>query len=179
MHVRIEEVLAFIDTHRAALAQTLSGVPTEVRDRRPATERWSIGEVLGHLAVVEGRVTNLLRTGIESARAAGLAAERESGAVVPTLDIARILDRSRPITASAGAQPPAGIHAETAWAGLQARRAALREVVISADGLALEEVTAPNPVLGTLNAYQWIVFIGAHEARHTAQIREIAAVLTA
>jgi hypothetical protein len=30
---------------------------------------------------------------------------------------------------------------------------------------------------GLLNLYQWMVFVGGHEARHTAQIREVAVVV--
>jgi hypothetical protein len=29
-------------------------------------------------------------------------------------------------------------------------------------------------VLGEINLYQWILFVGSHEVRHTAQVREIA-----
>ena len=50
----------------------------------------------------------------------------------------------------------------------------LRGAVDRADGLAIGEVTAPHPFLGSLNLYQWLIFLGAHEARHAAQIREIA-----
>jgi hypothetical protein len=60
---------------------------------------------------------------------------------------------------------------------LEHRRAKFRDLVRSADGLALAKVTAPNRVLGPLDGYQWILFVGAHEARHTGQIREIAELL--
>jgi hypothetical protein len=35
----------------------------------------------------------------------------------------------------------------------------------------------PHPALGTLNIYEWIQFLAAHEVRHTKQMREIAASL--
>jgi hypothetical protein len=35
----------------------------------------------------------------------------------------------------------------------------------------------PHPALGTLNTYQWIQFLAAHEVRHTKQMREIEASL--
>jgi hypothetical protein len=38
-------------------------------------------------------------------------------------------------------------------------------------------VVVPHPALGDQNLYQWIAFVGAHESRHAAQIREIAAAL--
>ncbi len=177
MHPRITELLTYLDTQRTALEQAIEAIPPTLRGQRPAPERWSVAEVVAHLAAVEDQVTQLLRTKIESARAGGLGPERNAGAVIPTVELTRILDRSRRITASAAAQPRASVDPDVAWADLVARRVALTAVVTAADGLALEQVIAPNPVLGPLNAYQWVVFIGGHEARHTAQIHETAAEL--
>ena len=53
-------------------------------------------------------------------------------------------------------------------------RYALREVVMSVDGLSLDTFSLAHPVLGPINGYQWFLFIGSHEARHAAQITEIA-----
>ena len=61
--------------------------------------------------------------------------------------------------------------------GRRAARETLRQVVIDVDGLALAEVSAPHRHLGPLNGYEWMAFIGNHESRHAAQIREIGASL--
>ncbi len=58
-------------------------------------------------------------------------------------------------------------------ARIDAARAALLDVIRGADGLALGEVMFPHPAAGPLNGYAWIVFVGLHEARHAAQVREI------
>jgi hypothetical protein len=42
------------------------------------------------------------------------------------------------------------------------------------DGLALGRVTRAHPTLGPLNRYQWVLFVGQHEARHAAQLQDIA-----
>ena len=174
MHPRITEVLTYLATQRAVLERAVATVPASLRKRRPAPERWSVAEVLAHIVIVEGRVTQLLAAQIGAARAAGLGRERETSAVVPTVNVARVLDRSRPVTAGAASQPPADADAEIALAALVERQKALRATLAAADGLALGEVSAPNPVLGPMNVYQWVVFVGAHEARHAAQIHEIA-----
>jgi hypothetical protein len=49
--------------------------------------------------------------------------------------------------------------------------------VVAHDGIAIDAVTHPHPVLGVIDAYQWFIFIGSHEARHAEQIREIATAL--
>jgi hypothetical protein len=44
--------------------------------------------------------------------------------------------------------------------------------------MALGDITVPHPVLGPLNLYQWVLFVGGHESRHAIQIREIAQALS-
>jgi hypothetical protein len=177
MHPRIHEVLDYLDTRRAALTSIVATVPPGSRDRRSAPDRWSVAEVLEHLALVEGQVTGLLTKLIDSARASANGPDPETSAIVPTVDLSRLLNRSQQVTAGEASQPRAGLDATAAEAALTRQREALRALVVSADGLALAEVTSPNRLLGPLNAYQWVVFVAGHEARHTAQIEEIAAAL--
>jgi hypothetical protein len=33
-------------------------------------------------------------------------------------------------------------------------------------------VSAPHPIFGALNGYQWILSVGKHEERHLIQLRE-------
>jgi hypothetical protein len=96
MHPRTRELLAQLDTERAALRDAVHQVPAPLREQRSSPDSSSVAEVLEHLALIENRVL----------------------------------------------QP-------------------------------LGELTQKHPVLGTLNLYQWVLFVAAHEARHTAQIREI------
>lgn len=174
MHPCINEVLSYLDVERRALEEAVSAVPPALRERRPTADRWSVSEILEHLALVETRITALLAGRIDAARAAGLGPAREIDPVLPTLDLETILDRSRPLVASEAAQPTGSQDSDAALAELARARGVLREIVLSADGLALEEVIVPHPRFGPLNVYQWLLFVGGHEARHTAQIREAA-----
>jgi hypothetical protein len=49
---------------------------------------------------------------------------------------------------------------------------ALHASIAQGDGLALSAMTHPHPLLGPLSRYAWIALVGAHEARHAAQLRE-------
>ena len=46
-----------------------------------------------------------------------------------------------------------------------------------ADGKDLRPVRQAHFLFGELDFYQWVAFVGFHERRHTAQLREIAAAL--
>ncbi|MEP6705962.1 MAG: hypothetical protein ABJC05_00505, partial [Pyrinomonadaceae bacterium] len=76
-------------------------------------------------------------------------------------------------------RPQGDIDARSAWATLQQSRETLRAAFLAGDGLALSQVIQPHPVLGPINLYQWMLFVGSHEMRHTAQVIEIAEQLAA
>jgi uncharacterized damage-inducible protein DinB len=177
MHARIRELLDHLDGRRSDLVRAVAAVPTGLRERRPGPDRWSVAEVLEHLALVERRVGGLVATQLATARQAGLGVDTESSPVVPTLDVEALLDRSRRLAAGAAVHPTEGLDASAAWTRLDQARAALVDTLTAADGLALGEVSVPHARLGELTLYQWVAFVGAHEGRHAAQIREIGAEL--
>lgn len=174
MHPRIQEVLTVLDETRDSLKNAIAGVPVEKRSERPSDERWSVAEVVEHLGMVETRIAQMIAERIGTAREAGLGAETEATPVAPMLDINAVINRNTPITASEASQPRAGLSAEEGMKLLTERRAALLQSVKAADGLALGTIEIPHARLGTLNVYQWLIFLAGHEARHTDQIREVA-----
>jgi len=174
MHSRIAEALDYLDTERADLLTAVELVPGELRERAPATDRWSVAQVLQHLTIIESRIVPLIHKLVTGARAAGLGPELETSSILNTRHAAKIADRSFRVTAPEETVPPSDVSAVVAWKALEESRKALREAVVSGDGLALSEVKYPHPVLGEINLYQWILFVGSHEVRHTAQVREIA-----
>ena len=174
MHPRIQEVIEYLDTTRAGVSDAIEQVAPEWRDQRPSPDRWSVSEVLDHLAIIERRIVRVLARSIESAKAAGLGPELETSPVLDTLNRERIEDRSQPVEAPETVRPQSGNDAASGWEALQKSRADLRSAILAGDGLALSEVTQQHPVLGVINLYQWVIFVGAHESRHTEQLREIA-----
>jgi uncharacterized damage-inducible protein DinB len=174
MHPRLEEVLNYLDSERSQLFEAVKSVPTELRDQPPGPDRWSVAQVLQHLIIIEKRIGMGLTKWIGDAVAGGLGPELETSSVLNSLDLALIADRSRPRNAPEEVRPDGNLDAASAWTALEQTRAALRAGVLPGDGLALGEVIQPHPVLGPINLYQWLLFVGSHEVRHTGQVREIA-----
>jgi hypothetical protein len=179
MHPRLEEVLNYLDSERSALRDAVGLVPAQLRDQSPGPDRWSVAQVLQHLVIIEKRIGRGLTKWVGDAKAGGLGPEVETSPVLHSLDLALIGDRSRRRNAPDEVAPKGDLDAASAWTALEQTRAALRAGVMPGDGLALSEVIQPHPVLGPINLYQWLLFVGAHEARHTGQVREIAAELSA
>ena len=173
MHPRTEELLSHLEANRATLHAAVDAVPSSLRETRPAADRWSVAEVLEHLGRVEEQLTRLLSAKLSEARLTGvLGPEPESGPVIDSSwDL--LLDRRRRITAGDRVLPKGEMDAATALATLDTTRARLRDLVVAHDGLSLGAVSHPHPAFGMMDGYQWFTFIGTHEARHAAQIREI------
>jgi uncharacterized damage-inducible protein DinB len=177
MHPRLEEVLNYLDTERGALREAVELVPVARRDESPGSDRWSVGQVLQHLVMIEKRIGRGMTKWVADARAGGLGPETETSSVMDSLPLQLIVDRTKRRSAPEEVRPQGEFDAASASTALEQTRAALRAGVMPADGLALGEVIQTHPVLGPINIYQWLLFVGSHEARHTAQVREIAAEL--
>jgi hypothetical protein len=177
MHPRTEEILQCLDSELARLRAAVDAVPAERRSERPAADRWSVAEVLEHLARSEAAVLKACVRQMEAANQAGLAADSETTSIRHTLPPEQVANRQRRVVAPEKLHPQ-GIDAAAAWSEIERTRARFLEFVKSCDGLALGEISFPHPVFGPLNMYQWLLFAAGHHARHAAQIREIAQQLT-
>lgn len=180
MSSTVNELLQYLDDQRAVLRAAVASVPEAHHHVSPGDGRWSIANVLEHLAIVETRIAAMLRPKIAEARAKGDSSGNAPAASNPsTIDLSRLLDRTRRVQASTASQPSGVLDVPAALAALDQSREAMRETVRATEGAPLHVVSMPHPVLGPLDLDGWIRFIGAHEARHAAQIREIGASLGA
>ena len=173
MHPRSQEILTCLECELSALRQAVDGIPPERRSERPAPNRWSVAEVLEHLAAVEKSIVKACTRQLAAARESGLSQESDTSSVLDQLPIADVANRDRAVEAPERLHPR-GNDADAAWREIEAARARLIEFVNASDGLALGQVSFPHPALGSLNLYQWLLFAAGHHARHAAQIREIA-----
>lgn len=179
MHPRTREVLDYLDSQRANLWSTVQSISPEFHERQPEAGGWSIAGIVEHLALAEASIAKLLLSRIDDARQAGLGPEQATDPMIPTMDTARLLDREQPMDSPRSLRPQVNLDMAAARAALDQARRTLRDGVLAADGLALSEVVAMHRYLGPINIYQWLVFVGAHERRHTEQIRAVSAALEA
>lgn len=178
MQPRLAELVDYIARQRTVLLTAVSRVPEALRDHRVTADAWCVAEVLEHLHRVESGIARLLARSVERARVSGGAAESEVSSLLGSLDSFGLLRRDRRINTPDLVMPRGEYNAAQALAALTASRDALLVAVGKGDGLALGEISYPHPLFGPLNLYQWVLFVGQHEARHAAQIDEIGRVLT-
>ncbi|HXT18206.1 MAG TPA: DinB family protein [Gemmatimonadaceae bacterium] len=173
MHPRINELLEYVADQRRQLRSTVEGIPSSRHNVAPTTGGWSILAVLEHLAIVEPRITAILRKRGAELRASDSPAESDAGPILKNIDVNRFLDRTRKIEAPTPIHPTGAMDLEAAWSALDRSRTEFIDTVVSLDGLALGTASHSHPIFGPVDLYTWIAFVGAHEARHADQIREI------
>ena len=169
----VGEIFDHIDSTRESLLRAVEHLSEEQQGFRPAPDRWSAAQLCEHLAMVEGNVVRLLGKLLGKAEESG--ASRADGAAFVPVSIEEFVERTRSVKLEAPESIRPGdapVLAES-LARLRDSRAALHELrprIERADGHPLR---FPHPVWGPLNLYQWLLFIGAHESRHLAQIEAL------
>jgi hypothetical protein len=164
------ETLALLDAERAALLAHVNRVDEQARSRRPAPDRWSVAEVLEHLATVERGIAKLITL-------RGREKPSPDASPATSLDESRIAilrGREKRIEAPERVRPTGTVNAADALRALEEQRGKLRAAFLEADPVSLDGCTHAHPVLGTLTLRDWIHFVAHHEARHAEQIAEIA-----
>jgi hypothetical protein len=170
MHVRLAETMTFVEEKRRELLQSFEGVDGDRLCRRAAPDRWSVAEILEHLRMVESGVARLITKRVGQAKEAGLGEEKSTAPVLPSFDRYSAILEKEVMQSPATVLPRANIDISDALEGLESSREALRAAVVSATGLSLGEIKHTHQILGELDLYQWLIFVGHHEGRHKKQI---------
>jgi len=138
---------------------------------KPAPERWSVAEVMEHIAASEdflfGVVTEKIMKAPPRPEAADITA-------IDAMVLAKVPDRTNK------AQAPEPLRPTNRYDSPQASqkhfvesRAKTAEFLEKTPDLRAH--AADSPFGAKLDAYQWILFIAAHSERHTKQINEVKA----
>jgi uncharacterized damage-inducible protein DinB len=172
MHPRLAEIVRYADERRADLETAAGRLPYERWSEHPAADSWSVAQVFDHLRLSESGIARLLAKRIARAKEAGLGPERSDESMMQSLDWFPVID-GPDRTAPEIVMPRPEACAPEVHEALRRSRAELHAALRSGEGLALGEVTATHPGLGVINVYQWVLFVGQHEARHTRQVTEI------
>ncbi|MEP7064663.1 MAG: DinB family protein [Gemmatimonadota bacterium] len=180
LHPRIEELIEYIAEHRRRVHEAVAEIPSHLTGRRPSRDQWSVAEVVEHLSITEHGIARLLTKYVTAARANGVGPDPDTSSVVASYaNPGAMTDRSTKLVAPPPVRPTGTIDANAGTQALVMSRAAMISALQNANGVSLEQLTHPHPALGPLNMYHWAVFVGLHDVRHAAQIRDIGQSLAA
>jgi hypothetical protein len=168
------EIFDEIDRTRARLFQSVEALTAEQQGFRPAPDRWSVAQLCDHLSIVEGNVLKLLGKVLAKAEEAG-APPPTSDAPFAPVSIEEFVERTRGVKLDApeAVRPADTRPVEESLAALRDSRAALHALRPRLERLDAHALRFPHPAWGPLNLYQWLLFLGAHEARHLDQVEAL------
>jgi len=138
---------------------------------KPAPERWSVAEVMEHIAASEDMLFGIVTGKIMKAPPRVEAADVKA---IDAMILAKITDRTNKAQAPEPLRPTNRYGSpEAAQKHFLESRARTLDFLQKTPDLRAHAVDSQ---LGAkLDAYQWILFIAAHSERHTKQINEVKA----
>lgn len=158
----------YLTESRNGVADAVKGLSEAQWKFKPVPDRWSIAEIVEHLAVTEDLVSKKVLVDLPAAPAPSAS---HNARQVDALVLAKMNDRS------VKAQAPPQIVPTGRWSP----SGALQHLLDSrAQTIALFEAmpdprhhVIDHPAFGPLDGYEWVLVVAAHSARHTQQILEV------
>ena len=166
-----DQVIQLLKDSQTEFVQAVTNLSDEQWKWKPAPNRWSVAEVSEHILLGEG----MLFAKMQEALASPPNSEWEKKTAGKTEFILKVM---APRLGKAQAPEDIQPRGNLTRAEIMNRFAEVRSNTLQfaeQTQVALKEHTSehPFPVFGTLNAYQWLIYIPLHNMRHDKQIEEV------
>jgi DinB superfamily len=166
-----DRAVQYLEKTRQGVVDATKGLSAAQLNFKPAPERWSVAEVMEHIASAEDFLFTNIQEKITKAppRPAG-----EDVKAIDDLVMSAIADRTHKAQAPEPLRPTNRFGSpEASLKHFEESRAKTEEFVKTGQGL---RDHAEDSFLGKkLDPYEWTLFISAHSERHTKQILEVKA----
>lgn len=167
-----ELVVEQLAESRERLVLTVEGLSEEQRSFRPAQDRWSIADCIEHVTVVEdfvlGKIQQALQSSPEPER-------RDEARGKDQIVLEKVPAREQRV------KGPEAVMPQGRWRvfeELVRNFEATRERSVRFSAVTQGDLRChffPHPILGSLDCYQWLLFLSAHCERHVRQMEEVKA----
>jgi hypothetical protein len=162
----MKKALQRLDTVHEKLLVAVSTLPQAIYSERPAPDQWSVGEIVHHLALVEGRVIKEL----EAALARPPQRVGFLRRLLPTAIVSSRLVRVKSPRAVTPLDAPAR---DEGVGNLNHTRLNLKALCATHGRERFRQLIFKHPFLGEIDGVATVSFVGYHELRHYKQIREV------
>lgn len=160
-------LVELLESSRQELEVMVAGVSKEDWLKRPDPEKWSVGEVVEHLALTEEALFGMIHQALSS----DPDPEWQSVATGTEGIEGTVQDRSQKFQAPEGLQPKGESERSATLADYAAKRARSLDFARSIQAPVKKHVVEGPP--GKMNVQQWTALIGAHNLRHNKQIQDV------
>jgi hypothetical protein len=166
-----ESALKYLESTRQGVVDATQGLSANQWNFKPAPDRWSVAEVVEHIAAAEDYLEGNVTANVMKAPA------RKGNEDVKAIDemvLKGVPDRSHKAQAPEPLKPTNRVGSpEASLKHFLESRQRTEDFLKSTNDLRAHATDSP---LGKqLDGYEWILFVAAHSDRHTKQILEVKA----
>ncbi len=165
--------LKYLETTKKNIIEATQGLSQGEWNFKPAPDRWSVAEVIEHLAISEDHFLETITGKVMKAppRPKG---EDEDVKKIDEFVIANVPDRTSKFKAPEPIAPKNRFGSPEASLKhfLESRE---RSIAFLKKTEGLRDHALESPFKNKFDAYQWVLFMTAHSERHTKQINEVKA----
>jgi DinB superfamily len=167
-----ERALQYLESTKKGVLDATQGLSDAQWNFKPAPDRWSVAQVMEHLAAAEDMIRGMTQEQLMKSPAVPVR-DAEEARKADEAVLTLVPDRSHKTQAPEPLQPinrfgtPAAARKHFAES-----RATTEEYLKSAAGLRAHLGDSP---LGKLDGYEFVLLIAAHSERHTKQMLEVKA----
>jgi hypothetical protein len=165
-----DKALQYLESTKRNIQEATKGLSAAQWNFKQGPDRWSVAQVMEHIAAAEDMLRGLTTEKVMAAPAAPDRDVKHIDEMVVTM----VTDRTHKADAPEPLRPVNRFGSpEEALKHFVESRAQTEEFLRKTPDLRAHAVDSP---LGTkLDAYEWVLFIAAHSERHTKQINEVKA----
>jgi len=165
-----DRALQYLETTKKGVLEATKGLSAAQWNFKPAPDRWSVAQVMEHIAAAEDFIRGMVKEKVMMAPAGDAARDvRKADDAV----LAMVPDRTTKVQAPEPLVPTNRFGSpEASIKHFVETRAETEEFLKATSGL--RDHVADSP-LGKLDGYEFILLIAAHSERHTKQINEVKA----
>jgi hypothetical protein len=157
---------------RDSFIAILDDVSESEENMAPEGEKWSVRQVVEHVAVVDQSVTRICGRLISEAKQTG---KLSDGTIIISPEFQHpvgTIGREK-LEAPDHVQPKGQTPIFDSLQLLRGNRAGFESLRKDLETFDLSEPTFPHPYFGNLTAPEWLILAGGHETRHASQISNI------
>src|SRR5437660_1580131 len=165
-----DKALQYLETTKKNVLESTKGLSEAQWNFKPAPDRWSVAQVMEHIAAAEDFIRDITKEKVMTSPAG------EPGRDFKKTDEAVLMmvpDRTHKVQAPEPLVPTNRFGSpDGSLKHFVESRAATEDFLKSTAGLRDHVMDSP---LGKLDGYEFVLFIAAHSERHTKQINEVKA----
>jgi uncharacterized damage-inducible protein DinB len=156
----------------AKTKQLVAALTDEQKTSLPEGEKWTIAEIVEHIAIVQDGMTRISAKLLNQAKAAGKTSDG-SARLSQNFAAKAVEAQKLKFEAPDRVRPTGNQSIEESLKKMEETHRTLEDLRPLFESIECSDFKFPHPFMGDLTAHEWLALIGGHEARHLQQIENM------